>query len=117
MSKKLKTKFPKLRFPEFSDEWQSYKGADITSKITKGSSPSWQGFQYQKSGVLFVTSENVRDGLLDISEPKYVYNDFLQKHSLSVFLLIILLLIVISNPEFKRLYLEHNQNQRDQTCH
>ena len=79
MSKKLKTKFPKLRFPEFSDEWQSYKGADITSKITKGSSPSWQGFQYQKSGVLFVTSENVRDGLLDISEPKFVDKDFLQK--------------------------------------
>ena len=61
--------------------WEAKKGEEISNKITKGSSPNWQGFQYQNDGVLFVTSENVRDGLLDISEPKYLpftFNDKLK---------------------------------------
>ncbi len=62
-------------------DWQVRRGEDISDKITKGSSPNWQGFQYQDEGVLFVTSENVRDGFLDISEPKYLpiaFNDKLK---------------------------------------
>ncbi|MBV5313621.1 MAG: restriction endonuclease subunit S [Prolixibacteraceae bacterium] len=62
-------------------DWEAKKGVEISDKITKGSSPNWQGFQYQNDGVLFVTSENVRDGLLDISEPKYLpftFNDKLK---------------------------------------
>jgi len=70
---------PALRFPEFEGEWEKKKGIDITSKITKGSSPNWQGFQYQNSGVLFVTSENVRDGFLDISKPKFLPEEFHEK--------------------------------------
>ena len=56
--------------------WDKYTGSDITSKITKGSSPKWQGFDYQKDGTLFVTSENVRDGFLDVSKPKYLPLEF-----------------------------------------
>ena len=56
--------------------WTTNKGEEITSKITKGSSPKWQGFDYQKEGTLFVTSENVRDGFLDISSPKYLPLEF-----------------------------------------
>ena len=59
--------------------WNQLKGKEITSKITKGSSPKWQGFDYQKEGTLFVTSENVRDGFLDISSPKYLPLEFNQK--------------------------------------
>ncbi len=62
-------------------DWEVKKGEDISDKITKGSSPNWQGFQYQDEGVLFVTSENVRDGFLDVSEPKYLpiaFNDKLR---------------------------------------
>jgi type I restriction enzyme, S subunit len=74
---------PRLRFPEFQNagEWVPKTGSEITSKITKGSSPNWQGFSYQTEGVLFVTSENVRDGFLDVSEPKFLPEEFFAKQS------------------------------------
>jgi type I restriction enzyme S subunit len=56
--------------------WEQVTGAEVTSKITKGASPKWQGFDYQDDGVLFVTSENVRDGYLDLSKEKYLSNEF-----------------------------------------
>ncbi|MCG6219534.1 restriction endonuclease subunit S [Vibrio diabolicus] len=59
--------------------WVRHLGSDITTKITKGSSPKWQGFDYQSEGTLFVTSENVRDGFLDVSKPKYLPLEFNQK--------------------------------------
>lgn len=59
--------------------WQTLSGEELTMRITKGSSPKWQGFEYQSEGVLFVTSENVRDGFLDVSEPKYLPYEFSQK--------------------------------------
>ena len=52
--------------------WEIKQGKEISLKITKGQSPKWQGFDYQDTGTLFVTSENVRDGKLDISKPKYL---------------------------------------------
>ncbi|MBE0502276.1 MAG: restriction endonuclease subunit S, partial [Desulfuromonadales bacterium] len=70
---------PELRFGGFSEEWAQKTGAEITDKITKGSSPTWQGFEYTKQGVLFVTSENVRDGFLDVSKPKYLPVEFYDK--------------------------------------
>lgn len=76
-------KTPKLRFKEFSGDWKSKYGESIAEKITKGSSPKWQGFNYQSEGVLFVTSENVRDGYLDISEPKYLPLEFNEKQKSS----------------------------------
>jgi len=59
--------------------WSVKKGNKITDKITKGQSPKWQGFEYQKTGVLFVTSENVQNGYLDISNPKYLPIEFNEK--------------------------------------
>ncbi len=53
--------------------------ADISFRITKGESPKWQGFGYQSSGVLFVTSENVRMGFLDIDSPKFIPHEFHSK--------------------------------------
>lgn len=52
--------------------WAASSGEEVSVLITKGESPRWQGFQYQSEGALFVTSENVRDGRLDISQPKYI---------------------------------------------
>ena len=52
--------------------WKTYLGQEVTAKIAKGASPRWQGFEYQKEGILFITSENVRDGFLNISEPKFL---------------------------------------------
>lgn len=54
--------------------------------ITKGASPKWQGFNYIKdsSQLLFITSENVRENYIDVSEPKYLSLDFngIQKRSI-----------------------------------
>jgi type I restriction enzyme S subunit len=72
---------PRLRFPEFKGDWVLHTGDEITSKITKGSSPNWQGFSYQPQGVLFITSENVRDGFLDVSKPKFLPEEFFAKQS------------------------------------
>jgi type I restriction enzyme S subunit len=48
----------------------------LATRITKGASPKWQGFDYVDDGVLFVTSENVRDGYLSIQPPKFVPQAF-----------------------------------------
>lgn len=73
------TKFKKTKIGSIPVEWEMVKGSDITRLITKGSSPKWQGFDYQKEGTLFITSENVRDGLLDISNPKFLPPQFHEK--------------------------------------
>jgi type I restriction enzyme, S subunit len=52
-------------------DWETRSGENLTTLIGKGASPRWQGFSYTESGMLFVTSENVRDGYLDIREPKF----------------------------------------------
>lgn len=59
--------------------WHIIKGNRITDKITKGQSPKWQGFEYQEEGILFVTSENVRDGYIEIDNPKYLPIEFHNK--------------------------------------
>ena len=74
------------------EDWDVQNGEQITILIGKGGSPRWQGFEYSNTGMLFVTSENVRDGFLDIREPKYLPLAFheklkrtkLQKHDILV---------------------------------
>lgn len=72
---KIKQKVP--------DGWSVKRGKDISLLITKGASPKWQGFDYCTEGVLFVTSENVRDGFLDISSPKFLSLAFNNKQKRS----------------------------------
>ena len=48
--------------------------SDYSVLITKGASPKWQGINYKRKGTLFITSENVREGYIDISKPKYLEN-------------------------------------------
>lgn len=59
---------------------------EISLLITKGASPKWQGISYttDKTGVLFVTSENVRDGYLQVSKDKYVEAKFNEKQKRSI---------------------------------
>lgn len=59
--------------------WEVKRGTEITTKITKGQSPKWQGFDYQQEGILFVTSENIQNGYIDISKPKYLPLEFNNK--------------------------------------
>jgi len=71
-----RTKFKKTKIGEIPEEWRVLKGTDLAVKITKGSSPKWQGYEYQDDGMLFITSENVRDGFLDVSNPKFLPIEF-----------------------------------------
>ena len=59
---------------------------ELSELITKGASPSWQGFSYtdDSSQTLFVTSENVREGFLDLSSPKYIEDGFNDKQNRSM---------------------------------
>lgn len=59
---------------------------ELSELITKGASPSWQGFSYTEdsSQTLFVTSENVREGYMDLTSPKYIEDGFNEKQKRSV---------------------------------
>ena len=48
--------------------------SEVSERITKGSSPNWQGINYttEEDGILFITSENVGLGQLLLEKPKYV---------------------------------------------
>lgn len=67
------------------DKWISTTIGDVSEVITKGASPRWQGIEYtdDKTQTLFVTSENVREGYLDLSKEKYLDNKIneIQKRS------------------------------------
>lgn len=44
----------------------------MTTKVTKGETPLWKGDKYQKSGVLFIKSENVLINELALSEKVFI---------------------------------------------
>jgi type I restriction enzyme S subunit len=57
----------------------------MCERITKGSSPKWQGLSYvEKPGILFVTSENVGEYQVLIEQPKYVEEKFNIKDKKSI---------------------------------
>ena len=65
----------KSRFIEMFGECKEHKRLEeYANLITKGASPKWQGVDYCEEGTLFVTSENVREGYLDLSKRKYLDN-------------------------------------------
>ena len=59
---------------------------DLSKLITKGASPNWQGIEYvdDETQTLFVTSENVRDGYIDLSKKKFLMDAFNEKQKRSV---------------------------------
>jgi type I restriction enzyme M protein len=59
-------------------DWPQKTVGEVSAKITKGSSPNWQGVEYtsEDKGILFITSENVGMGELLLTKPKYVEQRF-----------------------------------------
>ena len=54
--------------------------SDLTERITKGSSPKWQGISYKtEPGILFVTSENIGVNTLLLDSRKFVEEAFNEK--------------------------------------
>lgn len=78
----IPTSYKSLFLSMFGDPVENHRGlriktiADLATRISKGESPKWQGFDYQDDGVQFITSENVRWGNLDTSTPKYISHAF-----------------------------------------
>jgi len=58
---------------------------DFAELITKGASPKWQGFNYvnDESQLLFITSENVREGFIDLTKKKFLPLGFNEKQKRS----------------------------------
>lgn len=63
--------------------WTKRPLGELTTRITKGESPGWQGFEYTTEGPMFITSENVLWGSLDLTEPKRIPSAFHKKLSRS----------------------------------
>jgi len=59
---------------ELPNGWEWVRLSILCETITKGSSPKWQGVNYVDSsdGILFITSENVRNYYLKLDKAKYV---------------------------------------------
>jgi type I restriction enzyme, S subunit len=66
------------------DGWVCVKISDVSNIITKGSSPKWQGFDYQDSGITFIRSQNVDWGKLNLDSLVYLSQEFNQKESRSI---------------------------------
>ena len=66
--------------------WEVKLLEELSSLITKGSSPTWQGIEYgaDDKQVLFITSENVKSGYLDLSKKKFLQTKFNQIQSRSI---------------------------------
>lgn len=64
--------------------WPVRTVRDVTSIVTKGSSPNWQGFDYCEDGILFVRSQNIGWGKLDLSDVAHLPVGFNHKEKKSV---------------------------------
>ncbi len=72
-------------FTQRGGGWEQKPLAELCERITKGSSPKWQGIDYvDRPGVLFVTSENVGEFEILMKEPKYVEEKFNIKDKKSI---------------------------------
>lgn len=81
----LKANLNKIVTSFANSKYKSEKLGQLSKLITKGSSPAWQGINYtQNPEVLFVTSENVREGFLDFSKRKYLEKKFNEIQSRSI---------------------------------
>ena len=70
--------------PELPNGWKWVKLGQITYLITKGSSPRWQGFNYVDRGILFLRSQNVGWGRLDLSNIAHLPEAFNEKEKKSI---------------------------------
>jgi type I restriction enzyme, S subunit len=72
-------------FAHISSGWPDRELGELCERITKGSSPKWQGISYvDEPGIMFITSENVGQNQLIMKKVKYVEEAFNQKDKKSI---------------------------------
>eukprot|EP01093_Parvamoeba_rugata_P012339 TRINITY_DN358_c0_g1_i3.p1 TRINITY_DN358_c0_g1~~TRINITY_DN358_c0_g1_i3.p1 ORF type:complete len:422 (+),score=70.62 TRINITY_DN358_c0_g1_i3:192-1457(+) len=60
----------------FEGEWKEFQLGDLSTKITKGTTPSTNGFSFQQQGINFVKVESISStGAFDKSKFAYIDND------------------------------------------
>ena len=59
-------------FEKLAKNWTPRKLADISAFITKGSTPTTYGFNWETSGVLFLRSECVSDAGIDLTQSMHI---------------------------------------------
>ncbi len=62
--------------PELPEGWVWAKFDQVAERVTKGSSPNWQGFEYCEQGIPFVRSQNIRWGTTDFSDIAFLPPEF-----------------------------------------
>jgi len=70
--------------PELPQGWCWASVEELSSLVTKGSSPNWQGFDYVTEGIPFVRSQNVLSGRLDLSNLAFLPKSFNIKERKSI---------------------------------
>lgn len=70
MEKKKNT--PKLRFPEFTGEWEEKKLGEIAEKVNSGKTPLGGESVYVDKGILFIRSQNVFDNKLSLENATFI---------------------------------------------
>ncbi|MFZ5994293.1 MAG: restriction endonuclease subunit S [Thermodesulfobacteriota bacterium] len=87
---KWKSKYKEPTEPDITklnqlpEGWLWVRLEQVTERITKGSSPNWQGFDYVEKGIPFVRSQNVLWGKLDIGTVAHLPKEFNEKEAKSV---------------------------------
>jgi len=66
------------------ESWEVVPLGSLATKISKGSSPRWQGFEYVSEGVLFVRSQNVGAGRMDFSDRVFLSPKFNEQEKRSI---------------------------------
>ncbi len=66
----------KTRLQDFKIMWKHHRLGDISTMITKGTTPTTNGFSYQESGVRFIKIESIaEDGVLIERKCAYISQD------------------------------------------
>jgi type I restriction enzyme S subunit len=65
-------KVPNLRFPEFTEEWETKKLGEIADKVNSGKTPLGGEAVYTKEGVLFIRSQNVNNDGLELDNSVFI---------------------------------------------
>ena len=74
MAKEIK-KRPKLRFPEFTDDWEQRKLSELTDRIIVGLATSVTPY-YRETGTPLLRNMNIKENYLDDSDILYLDNEY-----------------------------------------
>ncbi len=61
---------------ELPDGWTKSNFDQLAERVTKGSSPNWQGFEYCDAGIVFVRSQNVGWGEMELDGVAFLPEGF-----------------------------------------